>query len=130
MNTKTRTIVISVVAACSLASVVAPVASAEPNKGSGSYDCAAGKTWFDTRVGDYNKLKGSNEAAAGDAKKDAENEKTRAKEAGCDVSNWKVPARILLNRRVAMFKQVTVTAPVTSPPSSVVTNAVISGARR
>jgi hypothetical protein len=118
MNTKIRTIVITLMAACSFAGVLAPGASAAQKQGSG-YDCSAGKTWFDTRVGDYEKLKGSNAPAAGDAKKDAENEKNRAKEAGCDVSNWKVPARILLGQRAALLKKITVAPQVTAPSSSV-----------
>lgn len=116
-TTKIRTVVIALMAACSFASVVVPGASAAQKQGSG-YDCAAGKTWFDTRAGDYEKLKGSNPPAAGDAKKDAENEKNRAKEAGCDVSNWKVPARILPNQRAALLKQIIVVLPVTTPPPS------------
>jgi len=126
MSTKISTIVITLMAACSFASVVAPGASAEQKQGSGSYDCAAGKTWFDTRVGDYEKLKDTNGPAAGDAKKDAENEKTRAKEAGCDVSTWKVPARTVINRRLLMLKQITVAAPVTAPSRTVVSRAPVS----
>lgn len=127
MHIKIRNIVITLMAACSFASMAAPVASAESKQGS-SYDCAGGKTWFDSSVTTYEKLKGEgNTKAAGDAKKDAENEKTRAKEAGCDVSTWKVPAIKVLNPRVALVKQqITVTAPVPTRPSPVVITAANS----
>jgi hypothetical protein len=70
----------------------ATVATALPDDGgASSYDCKAGKAWFDQRVGDYNRLKDSNPSAAAAAKKDAQYEKDQATRAGCDTSGWTVP---------------------------------------
>jgi hypothetical protein len=75
-----------------LAGASAPIASAMINTGQPySYDCAAGKAWFDQRVSDYLRLKDSNPPAAADARQDAQNEKDRATAAGCDTAGWIVP---------------------------------------